>query len=613
MATGFGDSAVIDGATLLARLSDSDEETGDTDDSFDYLEAGMAEGELEEVSSSCSEAVDSSASDDNGGNDGGSDFAYDPSLPGPSSGLLGAGNFSSDSSSETESDDSSDDSCSDASSASSGRPSKRAKRNKKSAKTWKSGEGFVPKAFKTFGDSNVGIQAPYKLPVDAKEVQYFKLYFDGQLLGDIKSETNRYADQLIANPTARTKTLRDWIATTVDELYAFFALIILMGVVKKSMKDYWSKRAATRTPFFPEVLSRKRFFQILRVLHFVDNSSVPPGPHSDRIWKIRPTFDFLVDRFSNVFMPGKNLCIDESLLLWKGRLFFKQYIPKKRNRFGIKLFLLCDCETRYILRFFIYTGKDNAAPGVVKKFGNSGAVVHSLLSPSYLDKGHILFVDNWYTSPILFRYLHKCNTGACGTVRLNRKHMPKFTKKLKRGETECCRRKMLLAIKWSDKRHVSMLTTVNTPAIVDTSKKHYATGEFIRKPECVVSYTKNMGAVDKTDMQISLTECTRKTRKWYRKLFFHLVDMCLYNAFVLYRVNTNNKKMQFIQFRTNVAEQLLELHRPLRIRNTGGRPSASIPSDTNPLRLVGKWAPFIKYIYAYLLFSSSFSITNAAN
>ena len=91
---------------------------------------------------------------------------------------------------------------SNVSSASSGRPCKRAKRDKKSAKTWKSGEGFVPKAFKTFDDSNVGIQAPYKLPVDAKEVEDFKLYFDGELLGDIKSETNRYADQLIANPTA---------------------------------------------------------------------------------------------------------------------------------------------------------------------------------------------------------------------------------------------------------------------------------------------------------------------------------------------------------------------------------------------------------------------------
>ena len=102
-----------------------------------------------------------------------------------------------------------------------------------------------------------------------------------------------------------------------------------MGVVvKKSMKDYWSKRAATKTPFFPKVFSRKRFLQILRALHFVDKSSVPPGPRSDRLWKIRPAFDFLVNRFSSIFMPGKNLCIDESLLLWKGRLSSSNTSPK---------------------------------------------------------------------------------------------------------------------------------------------------------------------------------------------------------------------------------------------------------------------------------------------
>ena len=202
MVTGVGDSAVFDGTTLLARLSDSNEETTDIDDSFDYLEAGMAQGELYKVSSSCSDAVDSSASNDNGDFGEGSDFVYDLSLPGLSCGPVGAGNFSSDSSSGTESDDSSDDSTSDLSSASSGRPSKCTKRRKKPAKTWKNGTGFVPKAFKTFGDSNVGIQAPYKLPVDAREVEYFKLYFIDELLGDIKSETNRYANQLLANPTA---------------------------------------------------------------------------------------------------------------------------------------------------------------------------------------------------------------------------------------------------------------------------------------------------------------------------------------------------------------------------------------------------------------------------
>ena len=104
--------------------------------------------------------------------------------------------------------------------------------------------------------------------------------------------------------------------------------------------------------------------------------------------------------------------------------------------------------------------------------------------------------------------------------------MPKFTKKLKHGQTECYKKKMLLVLKWRDKRDVGMLTTVHTPAIVDSGKTHHATGEVVRKPECIDSYNKHMGAVDKTDIQISLAECTRKTRKWYKKLFLHLLDLC---------------------------------------------------------------------------------------
>ena len=65
----------------------------------------------------------------------------------------------------------------------------------------------MPRNIKTFDESTVGMQAPYQLPVDAKEVEYFKLYFDGELVGDIKPESNRYADQLLANPTARTNHL----------------------------------------------------------------------------------------------------------------------------------------------------------------------------------------------------------------------------------------------------------------------------------------------------------------------------------------------------------------------------------------------------------------------
>jgi len=128
-----------------------------------------------------------------------------------------------------------------------------------------------------------------------------------------------------------------------------------------------------------------------------------------------------------VFSPLCNLCIDESLLLWKGRLLFKQYIPKKHNRFGIKLFVLCDCKSRYILDFIVYSGERRDIT-FEKEFGYTGSVVKTLLSP-YLGKGHILYVDNWYSSPTLFENLLKNHTGACGTVSGRRTKMPYFRKK----------------------------------------------------------------------------------------------------------------------------------------------------------------------------------------
>ena len=75
MATGYGNST-FDGSALLTRLLDSKE---DITDSCDCLEAGMDAGDFKEVSSSCSESIDSCVSNGNGESDSNID---DPSLPG---------------------------------------------------------------------------------------------------------------------------------------------------------------------------------------------------------------------------------------------------------------------------------------------------------------------------------------------------------------------------------------------------------------------------------------------------------------------------------------------------------------------------------------------------
>lgn len=86
-------------------------------------------------------------------------------------------------------------------------------------------------------------------------------------------------------------------------------------------------------------------------LLFTDNDSIPESPHA--LQKMKPIVEHLRIKFGKAFHPFRNFSIDEDLLLFRARLSFRQYIPSKRHRFGIKLFLLYNCDTRH--DFIIYT------------------------------------------------------------------------------------------------------------------------------------------------------------------------------------------------------------------------------------------------------------------
>ena len=55
------------------------------------------------------------------------------------------------------------------------------------------------------------------------------------------------------------------------------------------------------------------------------------------------------------------LCIDEILVGYSGRCGFKMFIPSKNPKFGIKLFLICDPKTMYLLDIYVYLGKEELA------------------------------------------------------------------------------------------------------------------------------------------------------------------------------------------------------------------------------------------------------------
>jgi len=354
---------------------------------------------------------------------------------------------------------------------------------------------FKPKLFQ-FQNNDCGIVCDLngESPLD-----FFKLFFDEKLIHIIIDETNKFqvnsSDKHISSSSHQAK----WIPTDFEEMYLFLATFMLMAHMKKfRIKDYWSTDPLIATPIFGDIMPRGRFLLLLKFLHFNDNTYQPEG---DRSYKIKPVVQDLKQKFRRVFVPYQNLCIDESLVLHKGRLSFKQYIPSKRSRFGIKLFVLCDCHTGYILDFVIYMGSATEIHHR-KELGIPGSIVMTLMQP-YLQKGHNLFMDNWYSSPILFEELHANSTGACGTVRQNRLGMPHFTDTLQKGGTDYRNTNILLVIKWFDKREVTILSTIHEAKMMNTGKVHWKTNEQIQKPASVIAYNTNMGSVDRSSMQIS--------------------------------------------------------------------------------------------------------------
>ena len=193
---------------------------------------------------------------------------------------------------------------------------------------------------------------------------------------------------------------------TSAEMKKFVSLDLLTWVRKPLISHFWSTNPLIRTPFFNTVMPRNRFQSILKFLHFNDNTFYNPNDlDRDRLYKIGPVVEHLVSKFKTFCLSEQHVAIDKELLLWKGRVGFKQYISSKRARFGIEMFSFCKMSG-YLWNSFVYIGKEPSLDReeLEKEFGESGAVVPKLMQDLY-GKGYQLFVDNWYTSEKLFKYL----------------------------------------------------------------------------------------------------------------------------------------------------------------------------------------------------------------
>ena len=151
---------------------------------------------------------------------------------------------------------------------------------------------------------------------------------------------------------------------------------------------------------------------------------------NDRLSKIRMIIEHFNKTMLELITPEKNLSIDESMMLWRGRLIFRQYIKNKPHKYGIKFYELCTHDG-LVLSAEIYGGQGFSD---VNNLGQTAAIVLKLMEP-YLEKRHHVFTDNYYNSVSLTEFLSSKGTYITGTLRKDRKRNPRkvISTKLKKG------------------------------------------------------------------------------------------------------------------------------------------------------------------------------------
>ena len=125
------------------------------------------------------------------------------------------------------------------------------------------------------------------------------------------------------------------------------------------VRTYWSKKWPFHNNIFSDIMSGRRFELLMRYIHLNDTQKMPPRDNIqyDKLYKIRPLYDLVVSAFKNAYIPNQNISVDESVISFKGRLSWVQYLPNKPHKWGIKAWVMADSSNGYVCNFKLYTGE----------------------------------------------------------------------------------------------------------------------------------------------------------------------------------------------------------------------------------------------------------------
>ena len=345
--------------------------------------------------------------------------------------------------------------------------------------------------------------------------------------------------------------------TPESELRAFIGILLFLGATKSSkeaLSSIWAEDG-TGKPLCIAAMSQKRFTFISYCLRFDDSQSREERKKNDKLAPIRQIFDMFVTACHSNYTPGPDCTVDESLLSFRGRCGFKQYIPNKPSKYGIKLFVLADNDTSYSVKSIAYTGAGTFVDQAHMDVPVPTKAVLGLVDCIEGTNRNVT-TDNYYTSIPLAKELKSRKLTLVGTLKKNKTCIPPcFLTKSSEGT-------LYYGFDKLNDFTLLSVTPKKNKKVIFLSSMHQTKNSEGNKEEINLYYNKTKGGVDSHDQKCGLFTTARKTNRWPMRLFYGILDCSIVNAFVIMSANVEavaaKRRDQRTYFMKSVARSLIK-------------------------------------------------------
>lgn len=370
---------------------------------------------------------------------------------------------------------------------------------------------------------------------------------------DIIDEIVKCTNKVIPGQAANYSDQRRGISLTdSDEIRALLGLLIFSGGRRDchlTAREMFSPK--TGPPIYRAAMSEERFCFLLSCLRFDDKDTRDTRQVTDKFAPIRDIWDIFIGNCGKMYLPTENLTVSKQLLP------FRMYKPSKPGQYRIKIFLICDSRTKYMLSGIPYLGRE-ATQLQAQDVGHQ--YTKDLTAP-YHHTNRNVTTDSWFTSvPLVTDLLHNCGMTLVGTLRADKKEIPQEMKETSTKRTGSSAfvfvKDMTLVAYCKDtsrkkKKLVHALSSMHTqPTIMPNGK-----------PEIICHYNATEGAVDAFHRMCAIYSVSRKTKRWPMCVFFGMINACVINSWIIYNENkqrTGGKAIEKRFYMQELAEALIK-------------------------------------------------------